>query len=49
MLAVDLGIALCGREAGVAQQLLDGAEIRASTEQMRSEGMPERMGRRRLR
>src|SRR5262245_4744153 len=48
MLAIDLGIALRGREAGMAQQLLDGAEIGAGAQQMRGEGMPERMRRRRI-
>jgi hypothetical protein len=48
MLAVDLGIALGGREARMAEQLLDGAEIGAGAEQMRGEGVPQRMRRRRL-
>ena len=48
MRAVDLGIDLRGRQAGVAEQLLDGAQIRAGAEQMRGEGMAQRMRRRRL-
>ena len=48
MRAVDLGIALRGREAGVAEQLLDGAQIGAGAEEMRGEGMAQRMRRRRL-
>src|SRR5215467_9618217 len=31
---LDRGVALCSREAGVAQQLLDGAQIAAGSEQV---------------
>ena len=48
MRAVDLGIALRGRQAGVAEQFLDGAQIGAGAKQMRGEGMAERMRRRRV-
>ena len=47
-LAVDLGIALRGREAGVAEQLLDRAQISAGAEEMGGEGVAERMRRRRV-
>src|SRR4029450_2233221 len=48
VLAIDLGIALRGREAGMAEEFLDGAEIGAGAQQMRGEGMAQRMRRRRL-
>ena len=47
-LAIDLGIALRGREAGVAEQLLDRPQIRAGAEEMRGEGVAQRMRRRRV-
>src|ERR1700757_4454248 len=42
-LAVDAGIDLRGRERGMAEQLLDRAQIAAARQQMRGKGMPERM------
>src|SRR5579859_6421004 len=44
-LAVDAGIDLRGRERGMAEQLLDRAQIAAARKQMRSERMPQRMRR----
>src|SRR5262249_14853216 len=44
---VDVGVALRGREARVAEQLLDGTQIGAATEQMGGESVQER-GRARL-
>ena len=38
-LAIDLGIGLGGREAGVAQQLLDLPQVGAGRQQVRSERM----------
>src|SRR6187551_368132 len=40
---VDVGVALGGREAGVAQQLLDGAQVAAGRQQVGRKGVPERM------
>jgi hypothetical protein len=45
-LAVDLSVALRGRKARVSEQLLDRPQIGAGAEQMRGEGVPERMRRR---
>ena len=42
---VDVGVALGGRQAGVAQQLLDGAQIAAGAQQVGGEGMAQRMRR----
>ena len=47
--AVDLGIDLRGREAGVAEQLLDLAQIGARRQEVGGEGMAQRVRRRRLR
>jgi hypothetical protein len=44
-LRVDGGVDLGRRQAGVAQQFLDGAEVAAIGEQMRREGVPQRMRR----
>ena len=38
---VDMGVDLRGGEAGVTEHFLDGAQVRAVTEQMRREGMPQ--------
>src|SRR5688572_12027428 len=35
---VDVGVALGGREAGMAQQLLDGAQVAAGAQQVGGEG-----------
>src|SRR5262245_38023437 len=45
---VDVGVALRRREARVAEELLDGAQVRARAEEMRRERVTERV-RRRLR
>src|SRR5258707_1026563 len=45
---VDFGIDLGGREAGVAEQLLDDPEIGTGTQEMSGEGMAEGVGRRRV-
>ena len=39
MCAVDLGIALGRRQTRMAEQFLDGTQIRTRTEKMRGEGM----------
>src|SRR5262245_30399127 len=44
--AVDAGVYLRGRERGVAEQLLDRAEIAATGQEMRGKGMAQRMWRR---
>src|SRR5437879_8349588 len=36
---IDVGVALGGREAGVAQQFLDGAQIAAGAQEVRGEGV----------
>src|SRR5690606_20056669 len=46
---VDLGVALGGRERGVAEQFLDGTEIATTGQQMGGEGMAEGMRCRRFR
>lgn len=48
-LPADMGVALRGRHIGMTEQLLHGAQVGASIEQMRREGMSQRvrMGRRR--
>src|SRR5690242_18312269 len=48
-LRIDGGVALRRRQAGMAQQLLDGAEVAAARQQMRGETVPERVRRRRIR
>ena len=45
---VDLGVALGRRERGVAEQLLDGAQVGARGQQVRGEGMAQRVRRRGL-
>src|SRR5690606_27607492 len=47
--AVDAGIDLRRRQAGVAQQFLDRAQVAAIGEQMRGEGMAQGVRRRRIR
>src|SRR5215470_6271961 len=47
-LGVDRGVDLGRRQRGVAQQLLDGAEIAAARQQVGGEGMPQRVRRGRL-
>ena len=42
--AVDLGIDLGGRQAGVAEQLLDGAQVAAGAEQVGGETVAQGMG-----
>jgi len=42
-LGVDVAVHLGGRQRGVAQELLDRAEVGAAFEQMRRERMPEPM------
>src|SRR5665811_707495 len=49
MRAVDLRIALRGREARMPQQLLDRAQVRAGTQQMGRKGMAQRVRRRGVR
>lgn len=44
--SVDRGVTLGGREAGVAEEFLDRAEVSAGTEQVGGKAMPERVGRR---
>ncbi len=46
---VDAGIDLRRRQAGVAEKFLDGAQIAAPPQQMRREGMAQRMRRRCIR
>ena len=41
MRAVDVRVDLGGADVGVAQQLLDDAEVRAAFQKMRREGVPE--------
>src|SRR5215470_15625081 len=41
--AIDLGIDLRRRQAGVAEQFLDLPQVGAGRQQMRGEGMPERV------
>jgi len=41
----DVGVNLCGRNVGVAEHLLDGADICAVLNEMRCERMPERVRR----
>src|SRR3546814_79219 len=43
--SVDGGVALGGRQRGVPQQFLDGAQVAAAAEQVGGEGVPERVGR----
>ncbi len=40
----NVGVDLGGGEALVAEELLDNAKVRPALEEMRSEGMAERMG-----
>src|SRR6478609_2241366 len=42
-LGIDAGIDLRGRERGVAEQFLDRAQVAAARQQMRGEGMPQRV------
>src|SRR5262245_48500553 len=42
---IDVGVALCGRKAGVPQELLDGAKVAAGAQEVRGEGVAERMRR----
>src|SRR5215208_3994948 len=42
---VDPGVALGGGKGGMAQQLLDGAQVPAAGQQMGGKAVPERMGR----
>ena len=42
-LPADMGVALRGRHIGMTEQLLHGAQVGASVEQMRREGVPKRM------
>src|SRR5262249_29865591 len=42
---IAVGVALCRRQAGVAQQLLDGAQITSGTQEMGGEGVAQRMRR----
>src|ERR1700681_334368 len=42
-LAVDAGVDLRGRERGVAEQLLDRAQVATAAQQVGREGMPQRM------
>src|SRR5260370_41983807 len=42
-LGSHMGVYLRGRQAAVAQKLLDAANIRAAIEQMRREAVPQRM------
>ena len=44
-LRIDAGIDLSRRQAGMPKQFLDGAEIAAAAEQVRGEGMAQRMRR----
>src|SRR5580704_8178370 len=41
--AVDRGVDLRGRQGGVAEELLDGAQVAAARQQMGGEGMAQRM------
>ena len=41
----DMGVDLRGRDIGVAQELLDGAQIRAPLQQMTGKGMTQNMRR----
>ena len=41
----DMSIDLSGGNVGMAQHLLDAAEVRAMVDQVRGEGVPEHMGR----
>src|SRR5579864_1990478 len=47
-LGVDFGIDLRRRQRGMTEQFLDRAEVAAAGEQVRGEGMPQRVRRRRL-
>ena len=42
--AIDVGVDLRRRDAGVAEHLLDGAEVRAAFEEVRREGVAQRVG-----
>ena len=44
LLEVEVGVLLRRGQAGVAQELLDDPKIRAPAEEVRSEGVAERMG-----
>src|SRR5450631_3619437 len=44
--AIDGRVDLCRRQRGVPEQFLDGAQIAAAPQQMRREGVPQRMRRR---
>lgn len=46
---IDIRIALRGREAGVAEKLLNGAEVSAARQQVRRETMAQGVGRGRFR
>src|SRR5687767_1293020 len=43
--AIDVGVDLGGREIGMSQHLLHGAEIRSALEQMGGKAVPQRMRR----
>ena len=43
MLAIDFSVNLCGGQAGVTQQVLNGPQIRPVTQQMCGKGMSQRM------
>ena len=43
VLGLDLGVALGGRQAGVAEQFLDRAQIAAAAQEMRRETVPQRV------
>src|SRR5512141_2025324 len=44
LLEVDVGVLLCRGQARVSKELLDDAQIGAAAEEVRSEGMAERVG-----
>ena len=44
LLQVEVGVALGGAEAGVAQELLDGAQIHAAVQQVGREAVAQGMG-----
>ena len=43
-LFADMSVSLCGREVGVAEQLLDRSQIGTTVEKMRGEGVAQRVG-----
>jgi len=42
---LDMGVDLCGSDAGMAQHHLDGSQIRSMIQEVGGEGMPQHMGR----